>query len=155
LSTQENARVVRRFTEEVITQGDIDSAAQFVWDDVVEQVPFPGQGPGLEGLKDVLRSMRTAFPDLNFAIQEQIAEGDKVASRFEWTGTHQHEFLGVPATGRQVCVWGIVIDRMEGGRIKDTRIIMDTLGLMTQLGVFPSPRPNSASARPIRVPREP
>ena len=139
MSTQENARVVRRFTEEVITQGDIDSAAQFVWDDVVEQVPFPGQGPGLEGLKAVLRSMRTAFPDLNFAIQEQIAEGDKVASRFEWTGTHQQEFLGVPATGRQVRVWGIVIDRMEGGRIKDTRIIMDTLGLMTQLGVFPSP----------------
>jgi len=139
LNTQENARVVRRFTDEVITQGDIDSAAQFVWEDVVEQVPFPGQGPGLEGLKDVLRAMRTAFPDLNFAIQEQIAEGDKVASRFEWTGTHQQEFLGVPATGRQVRVWGIVIDQLHEGRIKDTRIIMDTLGLMMQLGVFPSP----------------
>ena len=83
--------------------------------------------------------MRSAFPDLNFAIKEQIAEGDKVASRFEWAGTHQHEFLGVPATGRQVRVWGIVIDRLEEGRIKDTRIIMDTLGLMMQLGVFPSP----------------
>jgi steroid delta-isomerase-like uncharacterized protein len=139
LSTQENAGVIRRFVDEVITQGDIDSAARFVWDDVVEQVPLPGQGPGLEGLKDILRGMRSAFPDLNFAIQEQIAEGDKVASRFEWTGTHQRDFLGVPATGRQVRVWGIVIDRLEEGRIKDTRIIMDTLGLMIQLGVFPSP----------------
>jgi len=81
--------------------------------------------------------MRSAFPDLNFAIKEQIAEDNKVASRFEWTGTHQQEFLGVPATGRQVRVWGVVIDRLEEGRIKDTRIIMDTLGLMMQLGVFP------------------
>jgi steroid delta-isomerase-like uncharacterized protein len=139
LSTEENAAVVRRFAEEVITQGDFDSARQFVWEDVVEQVPLPGQGPGLEGLKDILRTMRRAFPDLDFAIKEQIAEGDKVASRFEWTGTHKAEFLGVPATGHHVRVWGIVIDRLEEGRIKDTRIIMDTLGLMMQLGVFPSP----------------
>jgi steroid delta-isomerase-like uncharacterized protein len=139
LSTQENATVVRRFVKEVLTRGDIDSAARFVWEDVVEQVPLPGQGPGLEGLKDILRGMRSAFPDLNFAIHEQVAEGGKVASRFEWTGTHQAEFLGVPATGRQVRVWGIVIDRLEEGRIKDTRIIMDTLGLMMQLGVFPPP----------------
>ena len=136
--TQNNSTVVRRFVEEVINQGRMDSAAQFVWEDVVEQVPFPGQGPGLEGLKDVLRGMRAAFPDLDFSIEEQIAEGDKVASRFEWTGTHRDTFLGVPATGRQVRVWGIVIDRLEGGRIKDTRIIMDIFGLMMQLGAFAS-----------------
>jgi predicted ester cyclase len=61
-------------------------------------------------------------------------------TRFEWTGTHQAEFLGVPATGRSVKVWGMVIDRLEAGRIKDTRIIMDTLGLMVQFGVFRPPR---------------
>jgi steroid delta-isomerase-like uncharacterized protein len=137
--TQDNATVVRRFVEEVINRGQMDSAAQFVWEDVVEQVPLPGQGPGLEGLKDILRHMRAAFPDLDFSIKEQIAEGEKVVSRFEWTGTHQQEFAGVPATGRPVRVWGVVIDRLEGGRIKDTRIIMDTLGLMMQLGVFPPP----------------
>ena len=133
-----NAQIVRRFTDEVITQGDMDLASQFVWEDVVEQVPFPGQGPGLEGLKDVLRGMRTAFPDLVFAIQEQVTEGEKVVSRFEWTGTHKAPFLGVPATGRPVRVWGIVIDRFQEGRIKDTRIIMDIFGLMMQLGVLPS-----------------
>jgi steroid delta-isomerase-like uncharacterized protein len=136
---QDNANIVRRFTEKVITQGEMDVAAQFVWEDVVEQVPFPGQGPGLEGLKDVLRGMRSAFPDLDFSIKEQISEDNKVASRFEWTGTHQGEFLGVPATGKHVCVWGIVIDRLEVGRIKDTRIIMDIFGLMMQLGVLPPP----------------
>jgi steroid delta-isomerase-like uncharacterized protein len=136
---QDNASIVRRFAEEVITQGDMDIAAEFVWEDVVEQVPFPGQGPGLEGLKDVLRGMRSAFRDLDFSVKEQIAEDNRVASRFEWTGTHQGEFLGVPATGKQVCVWGIVIDRLEEGRIKDTRIIMDIFGLMMQLGMLPSP----------------
>lgn len=134
----DNAMITRRFADEVITQGKVDSAAQYVWEDVVEQVPLPGQGPGLEGLKDILRAMRKGFPDLVFSIQEQISEGDKVASRFEWTGTHQGEFLGIPATDRHVRVWGIVIDRLEDGRIKDTRIIMDTLGLMTQLGALPS-----------------
>jgi steroid delta-isomerase-like uncharacterized protein len=136
---QQNSAIIRRFIEETINQGQIDSAAQFVWEDVVEQVPFPGQGPGLEGLKDILRGMRAGFPDLHFSVEEQIAEGEKVLTRFEWTGTHRGEFLGVPATGRPVKVWGMVIDRLADGRIKDTRIIMDSLGLMMQLGVFPPP----------------
>lgn len=131
--------VVRQFIEEVLNQGNVDAAGQFFWEDMVEHVPLPGQGPGLEGLKDVLRGMREAFPDMHWKVQEQIAEGDKVASRFEWTGTHRGMFLGVPATNRPVTVWGMVIDRLEGGKIKDTRIIMDTVGLMTQLGVVASP----------------
>jgi steroid delta-isomerase-like uncharacterized protein len=135
---QENAAIVRRFVDDVITAGNIDSAAQYVWEDVVEQVPLPGQGPGLDGLKGIVRAMRTGFPDIVFSITEQIAEGEKVASRFEWTGTHTGAFLGIPATGRPVRVWGIVFDRLENGRIKDTRIIMDTLGLMTQVGALPS-----------------
>jgi steroid delta-isomerase-like uncharacterized protein len=131
--------IVRQFIEESINRGQIDTAAQFVWEDVVEQVPLPGQGPGLDGLKDVLRAMRAAFPDLHWSVEEQIGEGDKVVTRFEWTGTHRGEFLGVPATGRPVKVWGMVIDRLEEGRIKDTRILMDTLGLMMQLGVISPP----------------
>ena len=132
--TQDNRSIVRSFIEESINQGQIESAAKFVWEDVVEQVPFPGQGPGLEGLQNVLRGLRSAFPDLYFGVEEQIAEGDKVLTRFEWTGTHRNEFLGVPATGRPVKVWGMVIDRLEDGRIKETRIIMDIFGLMMQLG---------------------
>jgi steroid delta-isomerase-like uncharacterized protein len=136
MSTNPNCAVVNRFIEEVINLGKLDSIAKFVWEDVVEQVPFPGQGPGLEGLKDVLRGMRSAFPDLHFSVEEQIAEGDKVLTRFEWTGTHQSDFLGVPATGRPVKVWGMVIDRLQDGRIKYTRILMDIFGLMMQLDLF-------------------
>jgi steroid delta-isomerase-like uncharacterized protein len=132
-----NAIIVRRFIEEVLNKGDIDAAGQFVREDVVEQVPFPGQGPGLEGLKDILRGMRAAFPDMHWSIEEQLVDTDKVLTRFEWTGTHQGAFLGIPATGRHVTVWGMVIDRLVDNRIKETRIIMDMLGLMTQLGMFP------------------
>ncbi len=134
-----NCSVVSGFIEGVINRGDIDSAGQFFWEDMVEQVPFPGQRPGIEGLKDVLRGLRAAFPDMHWTIEEQIAEGDKVVSRFEWTGTHLGPFLGVPATHRPVTVWGMVIDRLEYGRIKDTRLIMDTLGLMVQLGAVHPP----------------
>ncbi len=134
-----NCSVVSGFIEGVINRGDIDSAGQFFWEDMVEQVPFPGQRPGIEGLKDVLRGLRAAFPDMHWTIEEQIAEGDKVVSRFEWTGTHLGPCLGVPATHRPVTVWGMVIDRLEYGRIKDTRLIMDTLGLMVQLGAVHPP----------------
>ena len=135
---QDNASIVRGFVDEVITNGNIEAAADYVWEDVVEQVPLPGQGLGLDGLKDIIRAMRTGFPDIVFSIQEQISENDKVVSRFEWTGTHKGEFMGIPATGRPVRVWGMVIDRLVHGRIKDTRILMDTLGLMAQLGAIPS-----------------
>jgi predicted ester cyclase len=91
---------------------------------------MPGQGPGI----DILRAMRAGFPDIVFSILEQTTEGDKVASRFEWTGTHKGEFLAIPATDRHVRVWGIVIHRL-------TRFIMDALGLMTQLDALP-PSPN-------------
>ena len=139
--TQSNAAIVGAFVDEVINKGDFEAAKLFVWEDVVEQVPFPGQGPGLDGLKDVLRGMQAGFPDLHFSIKEQISEGEKVLSRFEWTGTHRGEFLGVCATARPVKVWGMVIDRIQDGKIKETRILMDTLGLMMQLGVIPPPEP--------------
>ena len=85
----ENAAIVRQFIEEVINQGDIDGAGRFIWEDVVEQVPFPGQGPGLSGLQDVLRGMRFAFPDLHWSVEEQLSwvneSGSRVAA--SWIST--------------------------------------------------------------------
>lgn len=132
-----HASIVRQFIEDVLNNGNIEAAGKYFHEDVVEQAPLPGQGPGLSGLKDVLRGLRAAFPDMHWTVEEQIQEGEQVVTRFVWVGTHRAEFFGVPATGRRVSVWGMVIDRFVEGQIKDTRIIMDTLGLMTQLGVFP------------------
>ena len=131
--------IVRGFVDQVLNQGRIDAAGDFFWVDMVEQVPFPGQGPGLQGLKDVLQGMREAFPDMHWSVEEQLTDGDRVLTRFEWRGTHRGTFLGVPATGRPVKVWGMVIDRVIEGRIKETRILMDTLGLMIQIGVVDPP----------------
>lgn len=138
---QTNSTVVRDFIDEVLNQGKLDQSGNYFWDDMVEQVPLPGQGPGLAGLKDVLHGFRAAFPDMHWSVEEQIEQGDKVLTRFEWTGTHRGTFLGVPATNRSVKVWGMVLDRLQNGKIKNTRIIMDTLGLMIQLGVVPPPNP--------------
>jgi predicted ester cyclase len=96
---QNNSNIVRRFIEEVLNKGNIDSAGQFFWEDMVEQVPLPSQGPGLQGLKDVLRGLRAVFPDMHWSVEEQSDDGDKVLSRFEWTGTHRGEFLGVHRHG--------------------------------------------------------
>ena len=116
---QNNSKIVLRFVEEVLNQGNINSTGQFFWEDMVEQVPFPGQGPGLEGLKDVLRGMRAAFPDMHWSVEEQIAEGDKVLTRFEWTGTHQGEFLGVPP---RVAPSGSGARSLTGFRMAKSRI---------------------------------
>lgn len=134
----DNAAIVRQFIEEVINLEDVDGAGRFVWEDVIERVPFPGQGPGLTGLQDVLWGMRSAFPDMRWTVEEQLTEADRMLTRFAWTGTHHGTFLGIPFTGRSVSVWGMVIDRLVDGRIKDTRILMDTLGLMMQLGASPA-----------------
>ena len=129
--------IIQEFIERVLNGGSIEATGDYFWDDVVEEVPFPGQGPGLSGLKDVLAGLRSAFPDMHWIVDEQIESENKVVSRFTWSGTHRGEFLGVGATGRRVAVWGMVIDQFVGHKVKSTRIIMDVLGLMAQLGVFP------------------
>jgi len=135
---QENSAIVRSFIEETINQGHIDSASRFVWDDVVEQVPFPGQGPGIEGLKDVLRGMRAAFPDMHWSVAEQIAEGDKVVTRFTARGTHRGVLGGVAPSGRFVTVPCLSIDRIVGGQIVESFELFDQLGMFQAIGTLPA-----------------
>ena len=137
-----NKSVIRAFTEDVLNQGRWERVNELVKEDFIELDPLPGQQQGREGLKDVLVGMRTAFPDMHWTIAEQVAEDDKVVTRFTWTGTHRDTFLGVPATGKPVEVKGVVIDRLEAGKMADSRILMDTLALLQQLGVIPPPSAN-------------
>ena len=138
MSNRNKARV-GEFLDRVLSGGDIEATGDYFERDMVEEMPFPGQGPGLDGLKETLIRIRSAFPDSNWTVEEQIAEGDKVLSRFVWSGTHQGEFLGIPATHRPIRVWGMVIDRFAEEKIVSTRILMDTFGMMMQLGVIPNP----------------
>ena len=98
---------------------------------------YRGQQQGREGLKQVIGAFRTAFPDIHWVIEEMIGEGEKVFSRFTWEGTHRGEFFGVPATGKQIKVKGMVVDRVVTGKMVESRILMDGLSMMRQLGVIP------------------
>ena len=135
----ENIVTVGRFIEEVINQGRLEVADEIVEADFIELDPLPGQRQGREGLKEIIGMMRAAFPDIHWVVDETIASGEKVATRFTWTGTHQGDFIGIPATGKGVTVHGVVIDRLANGRMAESRILMDTLGLLQQLGVAPAP----------------
>lgn len=134
-----NQQTILAFIEDVLNQGRWERMNDLVQQGFIELDPFPGQQQGREGLKAVLLQFRSAFPDIHWVVAEQICEGDKVVTRFTWTGTHRATFLGIPATGRRVEVKGVVIDRLESGKMADSRILMDTLGLMQQLGVIPAP----------------
>ena len=138
VKTDANKAVIQRFVEEGMNQRNLSVLDELVAEGFIEDVPFPGQGSGREGLKVAVGGFLEAFPDIVWTMHEQIAEDDKVVSRFTWTGTHRGAFFGVPATGRKVTVWGVVIDVVRDGKMVESRIIMDTLGLMQQLGVIPS-----------------
>jgi steroid delta-isomerase-like uncharacterized protein len=134
---EQNKARIKEFLDRVLTAGDVSATDDYFHVDMVEEVPFPGQGPGLAGLKDTLTALRTAFPDMRWRVDEQMAEDNRVLTRFVWQGTHRGDFLGMPATHRAVSVWGMVIDQFEGTKVKSTRILMDTMSLMQQLGALP------------------
>jgi steroid delta-isomerase-like uncharacterized protein len=132
--------LARRFVDEVINARDLDAAlTELVAEGFIEQNPFPGQGEGRAGLGDVLAGMFAAFPDLRWEPQEMIAEGECVMSFSIWTGTHSGDFMGIPATGRSVSVEAWTVDWFRNGQLAESRIIMDVIGLLTQLGVLPAP----------------
>ena len=134
-----NEAVIQAFLDDVINKKQLERANDLVKEDFVELDPLPGQAQGREGLKAVIHSLHLAFPDMHWVANEMVTEGEKVVTRFTWTGTHQGTFLGIPATGKSVEVKGAVIDRLEDGKMADSRILMDTFGLMQQLGVIRAP----------------
>lgn len=136
MNLEENKKVINYFIEEVINNKNLDAVNDIVAEDFIEEVPFPGQGPGREGLKFALQSMFTGFPDMTWNVHEQIAEGEKVVTRFTWTGTHKGVFMGIPPTNKTVEVWGVVIDVVKDNLFTESRIIMDNIGLLQQLGVM-------------------
>ncbi len=139
MTIEDNKLFMQQFVDETINKQDLDAIDKLVVKNFVEHVPLPGQGPGREGLRHAIGMLLKAFPDTHWRVDEQIAEGDKVVSRFTWTGTHRGEFLGIAPSGRKIEVWGVVIDVVRDGKFAESRLIMDTLGLMQQLGAIPEP----------------
>jgi steroid delta-isomerase-like uncharacterized protein len=100
--------------------------------------PLPAS-PGIKGISEVIITCRAAFEHLNVTIEDMIAEGDKVTARFTAHGTHKGDFMGLQATGKPITMTGIEIFRIKDGKIIELWGEANLLGLMQQLGIFPSP----------------
>ena len=132
-----NKALLRRFVEELMNQGNMTAASELIAPDFLELDPFPGQASGRTGLVESIKRLRTAFPDLVWRIEEMVAEGEKVASLHTWSGTHQGEFLGIAPTGKRVRMSCTIFDTYQNGQLKQSRLVMNVLSLLQQLGAMP------------------
>ena len=138
--SEENKRISRAVIEEAFVRGNVDALDELVDPSFKNNDPVAAQlAPGLEGFKQLVQMYRSAFPDAQVTIEDEIAEGDKVVTRWTGRGTHQGEFMGIQPTGKQATVTGISIDRISGGKIVESWTSSDTLGLLQQLGAVPAP----------------
>ena len=138
--SEENKAKVRRLYSGLSSQGDLSVADGLVAENFVDHnPPGPGIAPGREGFKQVFAGFLSAFPDMAITIDDQVAEGDKVVTRITASGTHQGDYMGMPATGKSFSIGAVDIFRFEGGKIVERWGQGDTMGMMQQLGVMPPP----------------
>jgi steroid delta-isomerase-like uncharacterized protein len=138
MSAEQNKAVVRRFEEEVWNGRSPSRVEEFFAASHIFRAA--GSRPlDRDGHRQMIAHFQGAFPDGRNTSEELLAEGDKVAQRWTYRGTHRGVFQGIPPTGRQVTLTGISIWRFEGGKIVESWHELDTLGLMRQLGVIPMP----------------
>jgi steroid delta-isomerase-like uncharacterized protein len=141
MSTEANKSIVRRLFDEAFGQGNLAVLDEIIAPDQVNGGPgaLPGMPSGPEGSKMLISTYRNAFPDLHFTIDEQVAEGNTVVTRWTAHGTHNGEFAGIPPTGKTATVVGIGLDRVEDGKIVESWGLFDQFGMLQQLGVIPAP----------------
>lgn len=133
----QNSDLVSRFYTEVLAEGNLDVIDELCSEDFVEHEEFPGLGNDREGVKQFVTMMRGGFPDLHVAVDDVIATGDKVVARVRFQGTHQGEFMGVPASGARIDVPTIDIVRVSDGRVAEHWGVTDSMLLMQQVGAIP------------------
>ena len=148
MSEEQNRELVRWLNEEFHNQGRIHQVIQecFAPDFVNHSAP-PGLPPTREGNEMFSTAFRQAFPDYQVTIHDVIVEGDKVVTRKTFSGTHRAEWMGVPATGRQISFGGIDIVRIAGGKVVEHWAEFDMLTLLQQIGAMPAPAPAAAASR--------
>jgi steroid delta-isomerase-like uncharacterized protein len=136
--TELNKSVIRRFVEEVQNKKNWDLYDELNDPEFVNHSAPPGIPSDREGGKIYLGAFLNAFPDCRFTVDDMIAEGDQVVTKKTFTGTHEAEFAGIPATGKRVTLQFVDIMRVRDGRIVEHWLSMDQLSFMQQLGVIPT-----------------
>ena len=137
--SEENKAIVRKFMDDFWKDQKIESADEHLAEDFVAHNLDPQLPPNREGVKMFGSMFQSAFPDGTMAVEDQVAEGDRVVTRWSGRATHTGELFGIPATGKVVSVSGIEIARIANGKIAESWGEFDTMGLMQQLGAVPAP----------------
>jgi predicted ester cyclase len=136
MSTEENKATLQRVGE-IFIKGDLSLVPELIAPNYVYHGSGGQEVKGLEGFKQMVTMFRTAFPDLHGSIEYMIAEGDMLAVRLIFTGTHKGEFMGIAPTGKKVTITDHAFMRFEGGKEVEVWGILDMLSIYQQLGVVP------------------
>jgi steroid delta-isomerase-like uncharacterized protein len=140
MSTEENKALARQFIEEGFTKGNLAIADAIIAPNFANYDPgTPPLPAGPEGYKQLVAAYRTAYPNLQLSVDDLVAEGDKVAVRWTARGTHNGPLGDIPATGKQAIISGISVLTITGGKVAAQHTNWDTLGMLQQLGVIPTP----------------
>ena len=134
-----NKKIFYRTINDFWNQGDVGVMDELYAIDYLGHDPSGLHGATLEEFKQSATGLFIAFPDLHLALNDEIAEGDKIAKRWTVTGTHSGEFMGIPPTENHVTITGISFYRIADGKIVETWWSSDALGMLGQLGVIPPP----------------
>jgi steroid delta-isomerase-like uncharacterized protein len=130
---------MRRFYEEVVNKGNLKLIDELVAAEFVEHEELPGMKPGREGLKEFCTMFRSAFPDLQFQVNDLVAKGDKVWAYITIRGTHKGHFMDMAPTGKTIEVKGFDIIRLVNGKAAEHWGLTDSMTMMMQLGAIPMP----------------
>lgn len=138
--SERNKSVGRRLIEQVWNRGNFAVVDELIASDYIGHSSTPdSETQGREGYKQFYAALRQAFPDLQVTVEDQIAEGDRVVTRWTARGTHTGNFQGIPPTGKQGDITGITIDRIANGKVVECWTNADDLGLLQLLGALPTP----------------
>jgi steroid delta-isomerase-like uncharacterized protein len=136
----ENKATARRFFEEILGQGNWAAAGEVLSPDVVMHHPSsPEPVRSREAVQGFLSAFRAGFPDMRMSVLDAVAEDDKVVILWQMQGTQTAELFGIPPTGKAVKVRGMSLLRLADGKVVENTVSEDTMGLMQQLGLVPTP----------------
>jgi steroid delta-isomerase-like uncharacterized protein len=140
--SEQHKATARRALEEIESGGDIEALTEVFTPDCRNHDPVNDEDTvGYEAYSEEISTYRAAFPDLRYTVEDQLAEGDLVASRWTVRGTHRGELMGIAPTGKEIELRGITIHRFAEGKIAEEWWNWDALGLMQQLGAIPAEQP--------------
>jgi steroid delta-isomerase-like uncharacterized protein len=148
MSAEDNKALVRRFYEDAWNKHNPALVDETHRADYVDRSPdIPGIPHTREGLKLFMGAYLRAFPDAHISIEDQLAEGDRVVTRWTGRGTQTGELMDLPPSGKKAVVQGVQVDRLSGGKIVESWTSFDQLGMLQQLGALPAPKQLAAAAR--------